>query len=67
MGMLECLRAPNTDLGVPAAGAFPLSPSCRGVSLSSSRLNCELFMVLRMGGLMPRLLGGKVPPSTIRA
>jgi hypothetical protein len=43
MGMLECLRAPKTALGVPAAGDWP--PSERGVSLSSRRRNCWLFMV----------------------
>jgi hypothetical protein len=46
MGMLECLRAPSTARGVAAAGDADLSPSCRGVSLSSSRRNCELFIVL---------------------
>jgi hypothetical protein len=45
MGMLECLRAPSTARGVPAAGDCAPSPSWRGVSLSSSRRNCWLFMV----------------------
>lgn len=46
--MLECLRAPNTARGVPAAGELPEAPSCcRGVSMSRRR-NCELFM-LRAG------------------
>lgn len=50
MGMLECLRAPRTVLGVPAAGDLVLSPSWsrRAVSLSRSRLNCWLFMVWKM-------------------
>jgi hypothetical protein len=46
MGMLECLRAPSTARGVPAAGDAGLSPSWRGVSFSNSRRNCELFIVL---------------------
>jgi hypothetical protein len=46
MGMLECLRAPKTVLGAPAAGGLGLSPSGRGVSLSSSRRNCWLFMAV---------------------
>jgi hypothetical protein len=50
MGMLECLRAPSTALGVPAAGDMGLSPSWRGVSLNSSRLNCWLFIVLAVDG-----------------
>ena len=51
MGMLECLRAPRTALGVPAAGDVAGSPSCRGVSLSRSRRNCWLFIVVRTAGL----------------
>jgi hypothetical protein len=49
IGMLECLRAPKTALGVPAARDFALSPSDRGESLSSSRRNCWLFIVAWRG------------------
>lgn len=45
MGMLECLRAPSTALGMAAAGDLALSSSL-GVDFSiSSRRNCELFMM----------------------
>jgi hypothetical protein len=50
MGMLECLRAPSAALGVPRAGDVGLSPSWLGVSLSSSRRNCWLFIVLATEG-----------------
>ena len=48
MGMLECLRAPRAAPGVREAGdALGLVPSCCFVwSLSSSRRNCELFILL---------------------
>lgn len=59
MGMLECLRAPRTALGVPAAGDLPLSPSDRGVSLSSRRRNCELFMSLAVCRCEARMRYGK--------
>jgi hypothetical protein len=36
---------------VPAAGDVAGSPSCRGVSLSRSRRNCWLFIVVRTAGL----------------
>jgi hypothetical protein len=50
IGMLECLRAPSTALGVAAAGDLPLVSSWGfGVS-TSSRLNCELFMVRQLRG-----------------
>lgn len=52
IGMLECLRAPSTALGVAAAGDLPLSPSWGfGVS-TSSRRNCELFIVRRVESLV---------------
>lgn len=58
MGMLECLRAPSTALGVGAAGDFCLSPSCvLGVSMSSRR-NCELFMMIAVEGFV-RLRGSQ--------
>jgi hypothetical protein len=48
MGMLECLRAPRAAPGVREAGdALGLVPSCcLAWSLSSSRRNCELFILL---------------------
>jgi hypothetical protein len=52
MGMLECLRAPSAPPGVREAGdALWLLPSCfLALSLSSSRRNCELFILREEDG-----------------
>ena len=65
MGMLECLRAPRAAPGVREAGdALGLVPSCFFVwSLSSSRRNCELFILL-VGERLDTGQHGKVADTT---